>query len=311
MPKKRPNKAKQAIPGAQRATAFMVDPDNLTVIGYDTQDGPEHELYDERVQWPLRENTILNIMKRGVIEPIVARKNGDAIEIMEGKRRTLHAREAKKRLAAQGEKSFRVMVILKRVDEQEAMGILVSANEHREDDDVLTKAKKAGRMLDRGISEAEVAGEFGVTQQAVKSWRKLLTCSAKVKKAVEQGKLSAAAAAELSTMSREEQDVEIEKLIAEAPNGKRPTANDARSARNRRQGNDEAPVLKKRVLRRIVEFCDKRDDEALEKTEGITPDLLRGIRLGIGDLDPRSVKGLTWVISEVSAKKKRETLTSS
>lgn len=308
MAKKRPNKKKQAVPGAQRVTAFLVDPDEITVIGKDTTDGEGHELYDERVFWPLREATVRNIMKRGVLQAVILRKNGECLECVEGKRRTLHAREAKKRLLAEGAPPLRILALVKRMDEMEAMGILISGNEHREDDDVLTKAKKCGRMLDRGVSELEIAGEFGVTQQTVKNWKKLLTCSAKVKKAVEQSKISAAAAAELSEMSREEQDTELDKLLDEAPNGKRPTAGDARGARNRRQGNDEAPILKKRILRRIVDFCDKRNDEALEKTEGITPDLLRGIRLGIGDLDPRSVKGLTWVIAEVSPKRKRETL---
>jgi ParB family chromosome partitioning protein len=95
----------QAIAG-RRLNAFAVDPDNLIIIGLDTDDGPEHPLYDERVKLPLDESTVLNIMAIGVKEPVLVRKTDGNPEVVDGRRRTMHAREANRRLRELGEKTL-------------------------------------------------------------------------------------------------------------------------------------------------------------------------------------------------------------
>ena len=68
--------SKQALEG-QRLNAFGMDPDKLTIIGLDTDDGPEHPLYDERVRLPLDESFVKNVKVYGVIEDVIVCKDAD------------------------------------------------------------------------------------------------------------------------------------------------------------------------------------------------------------------------------------------
>ena len=85
--------AKQAIADAKRLNAFGVDPDHLCVVGIDTKHKEgEHPLWDERIHRKLHEPFIANLMAVGVLEPILVRKNGETLEVIDGRQRVLSAR---------------------------------------------------------------------------------------------------------------------------------------------------------------------------------------------------------------------------
>ncbi len=213
-------KGKKEGEGTRRSYTMM-DPNDLVVIGLDTKDGPEHALYDVRIKLPLDEMLVRNIQAYGVLEPVLAVKDGDTFQVVAGRRRVLHAREAAKRQEAAGEVVLKVPVLTKRGEDTYLFGIARSENGMRVNDGALTNARNAQRMLDMGATEQEIAIAFGVKTGAIKEWLTLLGLAPKVRTAVEKGVLSASAAVGLAKLPKEEQETHLEQLLLE---GAKPTA---------------------------------------------------------------------------------------
>lgn len=211
---------------APRFSGFVFNPDELVIVGHDTKDGPEHPLYDERINLPIDESMVLSIMAIGVREPVVVTRDAKgAAVLVDGRRRVLHAREANKRLKKQGEPEVKIRAVPESGSEEYLSHISVALNEIRVQDELLVKAAKAARMLARGHNEQDVAIAFGVSTASVKAWLKLEELPAQVKKAVNEGVLSAHAASKLHGLPREEALSKLDELKGEhAQTGKRATA---------------------------------------------------------------------------------------
>ncbi len=215
---------------AARFSGFRFDPTKLVIVGLDTDDDPEHPLWDERIEMEIDEAMVVNIMKFGVKEAVIVHKVGDQALVVDGRRRTVHSRLANERLAELGEPLVQVPVMVEKGSDEQLAHIAISLNEIRKADDVIIKAAKAGRMVGRGSSESEVAIAFGVTSSTIKNWMKLVELPSPVKKAVTQGHLSASAASKLHGQPRKEQLAKLEKLLAGAKKtGKRVTATAVKS----------------------------------------------------------------------------------
>jgi len=199
----------------QRRNVFMMDPDAVTVVGHDTEDGVDHVLYDPRIKLPLDEGLVRNIQVYGVLEPIIGQTDGDRTLVVDGRRRVLHAREARKRQKAAGEQEVLVPVWFKKGEDQYLFGVSRSANAMRKDDGPISNARSAQRMIDMGASEAEVAVVFGVKLQTLKSWTNLLDLAPRVKAAVERGAVGVEAANALVGLSKEDQDAHVIELQAQ------------------------------------------------------------------------------------------------
>jgi transposase-like protein len=144
-------------------------------------------------------------------------------------------------------------------------------------------------MLGRGYNKAEVANAFGVTDQTIGQWSKIVGMAAPVRNAIESGQVSATAAAKLADLAKEEQVKELERLVAEG-GGKVTVSKAAGAARRRKNGNsNDAPS--RRVIRKVVEATKSEDCELPE-------DFVRGLRWVLGDLDPAAVKGLSALIAK-------------
>lgn len=192
------------LAGATKGDVFFILPEDLVII---TE--KDHPLFDERALLEPDEKFIRNIAMKGVFQNVVVRRNGETVEVVAGRQRVKAAREANKRFIAEGKEPMRVPCVIKRGDDADLFGITLSENEHRRDDGMLTKAKKLQRFLAMGRTEDEAAVIFGVTTQSIKIWSKLLDLHPKVQTAVEKGSISASAAAQLHSLSRDEQ---VEKL---------------------------------------------------------------------------------------------------
>ena len=286
--------AKQALEGT-RLNAFGVDPDDLTIVGYDTKDGPEHPLYDPRTKLPLEESMVLSIMVHGVLEPVLVRKDGEAVEVIAGRRRVLHAREANKRLKKQGDETLRVPCMVKKGDDGTMLGISITENEIRRDDVLSSKAEKLRRYLATGKTEKEAAIAFGVSTQTITNWSRILDLDSHVLKAIEQGKIKASAAWALADLSREEQRQELDKLL-ESGGGKVTGAQAAKAVKKKRNGGEEENFKPgTRLVNKIL--------RADKKQGGVLPsDFVRGVLWVLGDVNPRTVKGLTELIHEAEGK---------
>ena len=295
--------SKQAIEGT-RVTAFMVDPDDVIVIGIDTDDGPDHPLWDERIKLPLDEGMVLNMLKVGVIQAIRVRKvrSTGAVEVVAGRRRVMHAREAKKRQKVNDEITIRVPAMLQRGDDNHIAGISESENALRVDDTPLMKARKVARLLDMGQTEEDIGTYFGVGIQTVNNWLKLTELDKSVQKAVEKGEISATAASRLASLDPEGQKSALKELRA---SGKKPTIKSTTTKVNNSTDNKgsktEAPS--KRALKKLVQAFRRYEDgfgeyDDWEKLD-LDHNIIQGIRFAIGDLSAASIKGLTQALRDV------------
>jgi ParB family chromosome partitioning protein len=211
---------------AKRGTHFLVEPESLMLVT-DTDDA----LYDPRVENAVSEEMVASILSHGVIEPVIIRKNGMRLEVIDGRQRVKNAIEANKRLKKDGAPTLAIPAILRREDDADAFEISVMLNEIREQDGILVKAEKAKRLLDMGRTEKDIAQAFGVTGVAVRTWLRVLDLSAAVKAAVKRGDISASEAVkELADLPREEQVKKLETLIASA----------TMTARNRRSRDEDS-----------------------------------------------------------------------
>lgn len=278
----------KAIDAPRGASTFKLDPDEVVIIGLDTKDGPEHPRYDERVNLPLKEETVLNFMTIGVHTPIVVCKTDNGVEVDDGRRRVLHAREANKRLRALGEQPIVLLALPKRGDDAFHQTLGVVLNEHREDDGILEKITKAKRLYDRlgGDQDAlhKVAGAFGVTGNAVKGWLKIDELPASVKNAVKQGILSAHAASKLHGLDKEERDAKLEELKeSHASTGKRATASQAAKGTQNDKSHKRPSGKRLTVLAdNLTEYIDE-DVDPQEQGNSYFDGILLGIKIALGD----------------------------
>jgi ParB family chromosome partitioning protein len=286
---------------ASRFSGFRFDPNDLVIIGIDTKDDKDHPLWDERIELPIEESMVLSIMALGVKEPVIVRKavvnKKEVAEVVDGRRRVLHAREANKRLSKSGEPLCSIPALVERGADEHMAQVSVALNEIRHQDDVLVKAEKAARMLGRTGDETAVATAFGVSKAAIKNWLKIIELSAPVKKAVSEGKLSASAAGQLHGLDRDQQLAELEKLLQNGhATGKKVKAA-AKKARSSGAGDGvEAPG--KRLVYKVIK---------LDRKANVLPeDFLRGVAWVLGEISPSAIKGLTALITEAETKKAKK-----
>ena len=198
-----------------RTNALFFDPEKLVIVT-----DKASPLYDDRANLPISESMVLNIMHHGVIQPITVRKNpetGDT-EVVTGRQRVKNAREANKRLAAQGLKMVLVPATVRPGDDGALAGVMVSENEIREDDTPMGRAKKMQQLMAFGHGEASLSVIFGCSAQTVRNNLALLECCADVRKAVDNGKINVSHARALSKLEPADQKDKLA-LLVEAGEG--------------------------------------------------------------------------------------------
>lgn len=262
---------------ASRGNLWQFDPKSLVVIGVDTNDGPEHELYDERAFLPLDDSMTASMMDMGVKQSVTIRKNpatGKA-EVVDGRRRVLHAREANKKLKKAGDPLIKVPCILEHGSEERMQETAIALNEIRYEDPMMIKVAKCQRLLERNGNDFKAAARaFGVTTAAIKNWVKVSELTPKVRKAIDKGEISASAAAQLHGMEKEAQIAELEKLTADAKKAgkKKATTKSAKKAAGKKT------AVGKRVLMKLI-----TDEEIADKVD---PAIVFGIKLALGEHVP-------------------------
>lgn len=270
---------KQAIEG-KRGNLYYIDPFRVTIVGRDTDDGPEHPLYDpkraNRQPDPAR---VKNIRVYGVQNAVKLRKNGkltegpykgeDVLEVVDGRGRTIDCRVANEEAAAAGEDPPLLKVELSRGDEDTQVGVMISLNELRLDDTPLNRARKAVRLLGNGWTLEGVAEVFGVSTQAVRNWQHLVELSKKVQAAVDEGKIAAHAALKLKDLSHKEQDAKLKELLAMTPTrGNRPTVRDVED--KKRGSTGARPVkINRGLAKKLVAQEEWVEENLSEDAQGI------------------------------------------
>lgn len=288
--------------GVKRGTVFYVPPEMLT---YDVS--PEHTLYEQdrsRVE-EIDEELVLSFMAVGVKEPIQITVEGEGDDrryiVVDGRRRTVNAIEANKRLKKQNEPQLTVPIILAKGDEKKLSEIMIALNELKKGHPVLIKAEKAQRFMDRTNDQAACARAFGVEPQTIGVWLKIASLSPKVKKLVEKGELTPTAAAKFASYPPGEQLEAAQKFIEEAKaQGAKPSATlAAATVRGRKNGKsaDQAGAgPSKRVLRILLDRDDLR--------EKLDPTVIKTIKWLFGELEAKAIGGLTGVLNAIDEERK-------
>lgn len=238
-------------------SALYFDPEDLTIVT-----DPKHPLYDERAELEPSEEKILNIQNFGIIHAVVVQRNAEtgAVEIVAGRQRVKAAREANKRLKKLGLPPIQVPVIPKRgLDAGELMGIMVSENEHRNDDDVMVKAKKMQRYLNLGRSVEQAAVVWGVSVSSIKNTVGLLDSSKPLRKALREGKVKPSAAYKLSKLAPEEQKAKVEQIEKAQEESVKKSGKDDK--KKTREIVDGAPVMRgKKEIEKTLAMIDTVDE---------------------------------------------------
>ena len=215
-----PKKSRDSLGNLGKIDVPTFDPDDVVLVEEKTS-----ALYDERVDNDYKESLVLNMMFEvdgvplGVIKHLVGRRNTETgkIEIIDGRQRTKAAREVNRRRRKRGLEPIRLPVHVQRANDQRAMSMLISANEHSTEDSPMNRAKKAQRYIDLGRDEKEVAVLLGQSESTVKNLLKLLDAPAAVRNAVDAGKITTSDAYKLAREEPEEAKKRVAELIEHAP----------------------------------------------------------------------------------------------
>ena len=276
-----------------RDDTLRFDAEMLTIV----EDDETHPLFDPRAKKPLSEALVRSIYKRGVLVPIIVRKNGTTpnlgvpiVEVVDGRQRVRAAREANRRREAEGLIPWTVPAMRKRGTDADMMATMIATNELREAETPLARAKKAQRFIEllgdeEGLDEA--AEVFGVTKTTIKQYLAVLDLAPAVQKAVESGELAIKSALPLATLTREEQPAALEKMRAEGTMKGASAVEAARTLTGKGRGKtDEDGEVKRLPSKAKLRKLQAALEEAKRAGEEVDP-ALQVLRLVLEGKKPR------------------------
>lgn len=205
-----------------RKDVHYIPPEELTIITDKT-----HPLYDDRINLPLNEKMVENIMAVGVKVPVTIRlngkdKNGDnIIEVVNGRQRTRCALEANKRLRELGEEPIAVPCISEKAgNDEDSIETMVVTNEFAQRPSIMNRATKVKRLLDRGVKRARCAKLLNVSETTIYNYELLLQCCSEVQQAVDSKQIPLDAGKKLAKLSPADQRKALEEMLKAGNKGR-------------------------------------------------------------------------------------------
>ncbi len=273
---------------SKRSDLFNVNPDDVTIIGLDTNDGPDHPLFDPRVHLPVEPALVANVRALGVIQPVRLQLDGNRYLVVVGRQRVRALREANAQIKAEGGIPLPLPAILERGNTKRTLGLVISENELRRDDSPLVKAEKAARLRDiHGMTIPEIGVLFGVSDATVRNWLKLDALPAPIRAEVERGNVNAQAALEVAKAPLEAQEAALEAVKG---GGK------AAKVKALARGKGEPPTLAE--LRKAISLFDKGEEVSETEAQDLA-DLAHTLGLLSGDTPVSAVKGLERLLNKI------------
>lgn len=226
-------------------------PEDLKVIGVDIQDGPMMDLLDQRIFGELDDNMVRDIDDKGVLLTVVCRRQSFGLEVIDGRRRVIHAREVNKNRAKLGQEPIKVPVRVEQADDFKALELQLSLNTNRKEESQVTLALKVARFIDmmpkeEGNAIRRAALAANVSEAQVRNLCRFAKMDSSIHELVESGKLGFAAAVTLSADSAEVQLATAEKMVAEGQGGDINRAREVRQQIVKEKGLDVSPSEPKR-----------------------------------------------------------------
>ena len=247
---------------APRQEVKMYDPNEVVIIGVDTDDGHAHWGYDEDSnKTALLEADVLFTYENGIIQNVLGRRDGDKVVIVAGRGRTRQLREANKRRVADGLPPWWLPVKIVQGDSRKMLVLKHGENSHRRDQSPFVRAQQAYE-LSQQFPEDQAATIMGLGLYQFRDVLKLLDVGPAVKKAVQQGDLMPTAAIELAALSEVDQATQLASIMATAAvNGHKPTTRDVKAKIREARGKAplETPATR---IKKVTGILDKLDDGA-------------------------------------------------
>lgn len=192
----------------KRDDMLWVDPERVVLVTDKT-----HALHDVRATDKIEETLVQNVIAFGVRVPILLARDGKdeegnpIVEVVDGRRRVLAAREANRRLGRTPDSKdyIRIPAVRQQGDDAELASVMVLTNAQRKQVDPLRDAENARKLKALGKTDGEIAVIHGVSLDIVRKWQALDSLSPAAKDAVRKGDISPTAALKLKDVPRAEQ----------------------------------------------------------------------------------------------------------
>lgn len=152
-----------------------------------------------------------SLSEHGMLQPIIARKLGDVYQIISGERRWRAARMAG---------LLEVPVIVKELDDREALEIAMIENLQREDLNLMEEAVGYRRLMDEfGMTQEALSKRVGKSRPVIANSLRLLSLPENVAKAAETGEITGGHARAFLPLCEKLPKKEIDELLKKTVNG--------------------------------------------------------------------------------------------
>ncbi|MFH1691871.1 MAG: ParB/RepB/Spo0J family partition protein [Candidatus Omnitrophota bacterium] len=181
-----------------------------------------------------------SIKEKGVLAPILVRPAGDHYEIIAGERRFR---------AAKAVKLKKVPVVIKAVDDKEALVLSIVENVQRQELNPLEEAQAFSRLMKEfSFTQEEVAQAVSKDRSTVANMLRLLNLPGEVQKAIGQGTLSFGHGKALLGLDSVPQQIKMTKLVLSNSLSVRELENyisniRLKSIKNKRVAKDKDPYI--------------------------------------------------------------------
>jgi hypothetical protein len=303
----RPNSKKTAIK-AKRGTFFELDPDKIKLVA----DKGDVLCQQDRLDLPLKEDTIANYMELGMLVTRIGEKDGPDVRVVAGRRGILYLREANKRRRAAGLPAYLAKVEVRRfLNDGERLHVMYSENKHREGRDEFLEMREIQRHIANKVEGFNPAIALGCSPATVENRLRILDLDSSVQKVVQEGAATITEALSVVKLPRAQQKEALDKKVA---------------AKAKKKADKAAGLLPKKApsketIRALVQvgffsedgpvkaaflyaIGDLTDDQACEKIVGLTKAMnkVNGVDESEKDEAPKSVEAKH--ISDTSGAKK-------
>lgn len=235
---------------------LSVDPSDVIIIGVDrdpTGDIEKARVDNRSLEFganPGDEELIHSVFLHGVKQPVACREKskGEAVEVIDGVRRTLALRAANNLRESTGDEPWLLPIIVDRYDDLESLRTKISLNCHRAEDDpislglmfkvVLDSFQSAGAKYPDAVKKLSL--DANCSDSKVRQYVQFLDLSPDVQDQVRKGSLGIAAAVSLRNLAPQTQSKAAEKLIS---SGKGKDAQAARAVRDEVEPKEGIPKI--------------------------------------------------------------------
>lgn len=196
-------------------------PYDLVIVGLDCEVTPENAVLadPDRIDLEVTNQQAQDVLDRGIITPVMVRMRGKVPEVVYGRQRVRAARvawdvEERDKIPESERTLVPATFAPDGVSDLDLRRMLVGENSARQNEDVVTAARKAQSLLDLGDKKRDVAQLFRVSDSTLRDWLNLVKLHLEVQEMVRHEEVGFVnAVALMRGISREKQPAVMRKHI--------------------------------------------------------------------------------------------------